>query len=307
VDENMSKVLILLLKFARHNRFSCHPLFLESPLSSQTPCNKKAMSYRTPCKKIRPFAIQPLSLKKVPFMMVKKRGGIMDKKRIVVSYSGGKDSTLALYRLIQTGEWEIDSLLTTIIEDFGRTSAHGVREVLLEKQANALGFPLRKVYIPAGCLNETYMERMGKAVEQMIKDGVTHVMFGDIHLEDVKAYREKMLEQTPLEPVFPLWKEDPDQLIQEFLELGFETIVTCVDGEKLDPSFAGRVIDQQFVKDLPSSVDPCGENGEYHTFVFHGPIFNEKIRFSVSGEKTIAKDVHTNKERFYFVDLIPEP
>jgi uncharacterized protein (TIGR00290 family) len=239
-------------------------------------------------------------------MMVKKRGGErMSKKRVVVSFSGGKDSTLALYRLIQSGEWEIDSLLTTITENDGRTSAHGVREVLLEKQAAALGFPLRKVYIPAGCINETYQERMGKAVDQMVKDGVTHVVFGDIHLEDVKAYREKMLEQTPLEPVFPLWKEDSEQLLQEFLDLGFETIVTCIDGEKLDPSFAGRVIDQQFVKDLPRKVDPCGENGEYHTFVFHGPIFKEKIRFSISKEKKVTKDQHTNKDHI-FVDLIPE-
>ncbi|MFZ3587699.1 diphthine--ammonia ligase [Bacillus sp. DJP31] len=227
------------------------------------------------------------------------------KKRIVISFSGGKDSTLALHRLMTSDEWEIDSLFTTITEDYKRTSIHGVRETLLEQQASSLGIPLRKAYIPKACSNELYEQIMGKEVQKMMDDNVTHMMFGDIHLEDVKEYREKMLSQTSLKPVFPLWGEDPKKIMNEFLHLGFQTVLTCVDSKQLDSAFVGRVIDHEFIKDLPSGVDFCGENGEFHTFVFKGPIFETEINFIVSDEKTVTKDVYSNQDRFYFVDLLP--
>lgn len=228
------------------------------------------------------------------------------KNRIVVSYSGGKDSTLALYRLIQSGEWEIDSLLTTVTENVERTSIHGVRQTLLDEQAQSIGIPVRKIHIPEKCTNETYENIMGDAVNQMVQDGVTHMMFGDIHLKDVKEYREKMLKDTPLQPVFPLWGEEPKHLIDEFISLGFKTIVTCVDSQQLDPSFVGRVINQTFLNELPENVDVCGENGEYHSFVFNGPIFQKQIDFEIAKTKTVRKDIYTNEDRFYFVDLLPK-
>ncbi|MBB6453255.1 uncharacterized protein (TIGR00290 family) [Salirhabdus euzebyi] len=227
------------------------------------------------------------------------------KNKIVVSFSGGKDSTLALHRLVQSGEWDINSLLTTITEDFKRTSIHGVRETLLDKQAEVLGIPLRKVYIPKVCSNEKYEKIMSAVIEEMVENGVTHMMFGDIHLQDVKKYRENMMGKTPIKPVFPIWGEESHQLIEEFLTSGFQTVVTCLDSQQLDHSFVGRVINRTFLEELPKSVDPCGENGEFHTFVFNGPLFQKPIQFTVSKEKTITKDVFTNENRFYFVDLLP--
>ncbi|MDF0725518.1 diphthine--ammonia ligase [Cytobacillus sp. S13-E01] len=229
----------------------------------------------------------------------------MAKKRIVISFSGGKDSTLALHRIIQAGEWEIDSLLTTVNEEHRRSSIHGVRESLLEAQAFSLGIPLRKVFIPAPCSNEMYENIMSEENKQLVEDGVTHMMFGDIFLVDVKTYRENMLANTSITPVFPLWNESSTTLIDEFLTLGYKTVVTCIDSEQLNPSFVGKIVDKEFLSMLPSNVDPCGENGEFHTFVLDGPIFNEKIDFSISDKNTVAKDVYTGKNRFYYVDLIP--
>ncbi|QOR64655.1 diphthine--ammonia ligase [Cytobacillus suaedae] len=227
----------------------------------------------------------------------------MSKNRIVISFSGGKDSTLALHRIIQSDNWMVDSLLVTLNEENKRTSMHGVRESLLNAQAQALGIPLRKVYIPPTCTNEQYEKIMGKALEEIKQDGISYIMFGDIHLEDVKTYREKMLADSFITSIFPLWGEDSQSLINEFLELGFKTVVTCVDGVQLDPTFVGRVIDKGFIAELPKSVDPCGENGEFHTFVFGGPLFSKKIEFTISDETTITKDLFTGKDRFYYVDL----
>jgi uncharacterized protein (TIGR00290 family) len=226
------------------------------------------------------------------------------KKRIVISYSGGKDSTLALNRLIRSNEWEIDSLLTTIIEDSRRTSAHGVRESLLEEQALSLGIPLRKVYIPAICSNEVYENIMKKSIDKIVQDGVNYMMFGDIHLQDVKEYREKILINTPINAIFPIWGEDPNDLIHEFLQSGFKTVVTCIDSAKLDASFIGRVVDDSFLNELPNNVDVCGEYGEFHTFVFDGPLFKKPIDFVVSTEITVTKDKYTNEDRYYHKDLI---
>ncbi len=218
------------------------------------------------------------------------------KERIVISFSGGKDSTLAMNRLIKEGKWEIDSLLTTVTDDYSRISMHGVREEFLEKQADSLGVKLRKVRIPSICSNQLYQQKMGEAVEQIKKEGIRYIMFGDIHLKDVKEYREKMLEGTGVTPIFPIWGEKPVDIINEYFAEGFRTRVTCVDSEQLDPMFVGREIDQDFIDEYPRSADICGENGEYHTFVFDGPIFTYPIEHTL-GEKRIAD------ERFYYVDI----
>lgn len=219
------------------------------------------------------------------------------KEKIVVSFSGGKDCALAMNRLIKEGKWEIDSLLTTVTDDYNRTSMHGVREEFLEKQADSLGAKLRKVRIPSLCSNEIYQKKMADAVEQIKEDGIRYIMFGDIHLKDVKEYREKMLEGTGLTPIFPIWGEEPDDLINEYLAEGFRTRLTCVDSEQLDPAFVGREIDPEFIAEYPPNADICGENGEYHTFVFDGPIFSFPIKHKV-GENRIADN------RFYYVDIV---
>lgn len=219
------------------------------------------------------------------------------KKKIVVSFSGGKDSALALHRLLKEGNWEIDSLLTTVTSDFNRVSMHGIREDLLERQAVSLGYNLRKVEIPKDCPNDVYQRKMGEAINQICADGIHYIMFGDIHLEDVKQYREKMLEGTGITPIFPLWKEKSELLINEFLSEGFRTRLVCVDTEQLDSVFLGREIDWKFVEDYPTDADICGENGEYHTFIFDGPIFSFPINHTL-GEK--------HGKHFQFLDVIPE-
>ncbi|WP_026695227.1 diphthine--ammonia ligase [Peribacillus kribbensis] len=226
-------------------------------------------------------------------------------KKIVISFSGGKDSTWALHQLQLSGVWEIDSLLTTITEGFNRTSIHGVRYELLKRQAEALGIPLREVWIPENSSNEIYSDRMGRAVAEMVRDGVEYIMFGDIFLEDVKAYREKMLEGTGVKPIFPIWQKNSTSIVDSFLQEGFKTILTCVDMEQLPSSFAGRIIDKEFIGDYPQDRDVCGENGEFHTFVFDGPNFSFPVEFRL-GDAHIAPDIMTKKDRFYFIDLVSE-
>lgn len=226
------------------------------------------------------------------------------KRKIVVSFSGGKDSILALYRLQQSEEWEINSLLTTLTEDYERTTMHGVRNELLEMQAQSLGLPLRVVWIPKDCPNDMYQQRMKKAVDDIKAEGIQYIMFGDIFLEDVKKYREKMLNGTGITPVFPIWGESTEHIIDEFLRKGFKTVVCCSDTLKIDASFTGRVIDEQFKRDYPKKHDICGENGEFHTFVFDGPNFSYPITYRL-GETRIVKDMISEEDRFYYVDILP--
>ncbi|MGM0805924.1 MAG: diphthine--ammonia ligase [Bacillota bacterium] len=227
------------------------------------------------------------------------------KKKIVVSFSGGKDSILALYRLQKSADWEIDSLLTTLTEDYDRTTMHGVRNELLEMQAKSLGLPLRAVWIPKDCSNDMYQQRMEQAVDDIKADGIQHIMFGDIFLEDVKKYRENMLEGTGITPFFPIWGESSEQIIEEFLSEGFKTVVCCSDTLKIDASFTGRVIDEQFIEDYPKKHDICGENGEFHTFVFDGPNFSFPVTYTL-GETRMVKDMFSNEDRFYYVDILPK-
>lgn len=213
-------------------------------------------------------------------------------------WSGGKDSTLALHQLVKSGEFEIATLLTTVTEDYDRISMHGVRTELLRAQAESLGFPLTLVTIPRGCTNEQYEAGMEAALRQFLARGVASVAFGDIFLEDLKLYREKNLAKLGMEGIFPIWKQDTRELVGRFIRLGYRAVLTCIDPRVLPPSFAGRMIDDEFVEDLPQKVDACGENGEFHSFVFDGPLFKEPIR--------IGRGESVDRDGFRFCDLTPE-
>ena len=218
---------------------------------------------------------------------------------ILLSWSGGKDSCLALWELCRAGDWRVEILLTTLTRDYDRISMHGVRRALLQRQAEALGLPLQEVPISKGADNAEYEAAMGRALAGHCAGGIEHAAFGDLFLEDIRAYRQKLLAAHGLNGLYPLWGRDTHALIREFLALGFRTVVVCVDPAKLDPRFVGRVIDERFLEELPPGVDPCGENGEFHSFVFDGPLFSAPVRFT-PGERVC-------REGFWFCDLLPGP
>jgi uncharacterized protein (TIGR00290 family) len=217
---------------------------------------------------------------------------------VLFCWSGGKDSAMALHALQSAQDHRVTGLLTTVTEQFDRISMHGVRRALLEQQVESIGLPLHAVLIPPQCVNVTYEARMNQALHEHLGRGVRRVAFGDIFLEDLRVYRERNLAQIGMEALFPIWKRDSHELGRDFLRLGFQAITVCVDPRVLDSSFAGRVLDESFFADLPPGVDPCGENGEFHTFVFDGPVFQKPIRF-VAGEKVL-------RDGFCFCDLLPE-
>ena len=217
-------------------------------------------------------------------------------EKIILSWSGGKDSALALYELMRQGNTDI-TLLTTITDKYERISMHGVREALLEKQAESLGCYLEKVYITPESTNGEYEKKMEETMNRYKKLGVTKVAFGDIFLEDIRKYREGNLKKAGMEAIFPLWERDTKEIANIFINLGFKSIITCVDTKVLNGDFSGRLYDKNFLADLPENIDPCGENGEFHSFAFDGPIFKERINFSI-GEKVLRD------ERFNFCDLI---
>ena len=203
------------------------------------------------------------------------------KKKAIFNWSSGKDSALALYKVLQNSEFEITCLLTSVNQQFQRISMHGVRVELLEQQARSLGLSLEIMQIPEMPTMEAYENVMNETLTKLKNQGVTHSIFGDILLEDLRKYREEQLEKIGFKAVFPLWQIPTADLIQEFISLGFKTIVVCVNERFLDKSFVGRVIDQDFINDLPENVDVCGENGEFHTFTFDGPIFSKTIDFEI--------------------------
>lgn len=232
------------------------------------------------------------------------------KPKAIFNWSSGKDSALALYKILQEDRFEVTALLTSINKEFQRISMHGVHVSLLEKQAESLGVPLVKLELPAEPSMEEYQELMLRTMNKFRDQGVTHSVFGDIFLEDLRKYREDQLRSVGMQGVFPLWKINTLDLIHEFLDLGFKTIVTCVNESYLDKSFAGRIIDKDFLRDLPADVDPCGENGEFHTFTFDGPIFKNPIGFEIGEtvKKTYPKPKSgDDKDRedyiFWFCDL----
>ena len=217
--------------------------------------------------------------------------------RVLLSWSGGKDSALALWALQRTPGVTVSGLITTITRDFDRISMHGVRRVLLERQVESLGLPLHRVEIDRGASNEHYERSLARELVTQREQGVRVIAFGDLFLEDVRAYRERLLARYALSGLYPLWGRDTRALLHEFIALGFEAVVVCVDPAKLPAEFAGRTIDQQFLDDLPPEVDPCGENGEYHSFVYAGPMFAFPIEFT-RGETVI-------RDGFCFCDLLP--
>lgn len=208
--------------------------------------------------------------------------------KALFNWSSGKDSALALYTTLQNPEYQISCLLTSVNKQFQRVSMHGIRVSLLEQQAKSIGLPLEIMEIPEMPTMEVYEEVMTQTLNKLKLEGVTHSIFGDIFLEDLRKYREEKLDSIGFEAVFPLWKTPTSDLIQEFISLGFKTIVVCVNERFLDKSFVGRVIDQQFIDDLPEGVDVCGENGEFHTFTFDGPIFSKVVQYEI-GEVVYRK------------------
>jgi len=214
--------------------------------------------------------------------------------KIVLSWSGGKDSAIALQTLKQY-DADIHALLTTVTDPQGRVSMHGVREELLAAQAEALGLPLRVVRIPQGCTDAQYEERFAEETERLRQEGVERYAFGDLFLQDVRDYRDRQLARGDLKAIFPLWGLDTKQLAENFIAHGFKAIVVTVDPRRLDPAFCGRAYDQAFLQDLPAGVDPCGENGEFHTFVYAGPIFRRPL--------AVERGEVVERDGFYFQDL----
>jgi len=218
-------------------------------------------------------------------------------EKVIFSWSGGKDSALALYEICKTGKYEISALLTTLTEDYDRISMQGVRRVLLEKQTESLGHNLEKIFIPKNSSNEEYENKMRDVLERYLALGVSQVVFGDIFLEDVRRYRDENLDKLGMKGIYPLWKLDTTDLAHKFIDLGFKAIITCVDSNMLDRKFVGKLFDEQFLSELPPKVDPLGENGEFHSFVYEGPIFRERISYA-RGEVVLRDN------RFYYCDLV---
>ncbi|WP_316825275.1 diphthine--ammonia ligase [Pedobacter miscanthi] len=239
-----------------------------------------------------------------------------DKKICIFNWSGGKDSTLALHYALQDPSIEIRYLVTTITEKYNRVSMHGVREDLLIKQAESIGIPLYQIRLGEMPDMESYDNTMKLHLSKFKEEGITHSIFGDIFLEDLRLYRENKLAEIGLQAIFPLWKKDTTNLIEEFLNLNYKTIIVCTQQNLKD--FCGKVISHALIAQLPAEIDPCGENGEFHTFAFEGPIFKNKIPFTI-GEKVFrtynapAKTTPDNDSSssskalsgFWYIDLLP--
>jgi uncharacterized protein (TIGR00290 family) len=218
-------------------------------------------------------------------------------KRILLSWSGGKDSAWALHLLRRENKYEVVALLTTINEKFRRVAIHGFREELLDRQAASVGLPLWKVDLPFPCSNADYESRMAQVCARASAEGLYGIAFGDLFLEDIRAYREARLTAAGKSALFPMWGRDTSAVARDFIAAGFQAFIVCLDPRALDASFAGRRYDEQLLADLPANVDPCGENGEFHTFVHAGPIFAEPIACE-TGEVV-------EREDFVFCDLTP--
>lgn len=218
--------------------------------------------------------------------------------KILLSWSGGKDSAYSLYELQHSGRYEIMALVTTVTQEYDRISMHGVRRTLLEQQAASLRIPVEIVWITPNATNQEYESKMQALLERYARQGVKSVAFGDIFLEDLRQYRENNLAKIGMQGIFPIWKRDTRALAQSFFAAGFRAVISCVDSKALDGKFVGREFDATFVSELPEGVDPCGENGEFHSFVYEGPIFQKPIALR-KGEITVRDD------RFYYCDLIP--
>ena len=218
---------------------------------------------------------------------------------VVLSWSGGKDSALALQALRRNPDIEVAALLTSVTREYDRISVHGVRRSLLDAQVERLRLPLFEIELPASCTNDVYEAAFYSTLAEIRKElrDVSHIAFGELFLEDVRAYRERLLADSGVDPLFPIWGEDTTALARRFIDDGFAARIVCVDTTQLDSSFAGREFDAKFLADLPASIDPCGERGEFHTFVSDGPGFTAAIDYRV-GEKVLRDD------RFMYCDIL---
>lgn len=219
--------------------------------------------------------------------------------RVIVSWSSGKDSTWALNELLRNDQWHVVGLLTTVNQVHDRVAMHAVRRELLKAQAQALKLPLWEVPLPYPCSNAEYEGLMSESMRRARSEGIDHVAFGDLFLEDIRAYREEKLNQVGMQALFPLWQRPTRALAEQMIDGGLVAYLTTVDPTRLDPSFVGRKFDRALLGDLPPSVDPCGENGEFHTFVTHAPCFEHPIDVLV-GEQV-------SRDGFWFCDLLPAP
>jgi uncharacterized protein (TIGR00290 family) len=231
-----------------------------------------------------------------PFFLTHKEATI---KKILLSWSGGKDSAWALEVLRREKKYEIVGLVTTINQQFRRIAIHGYREALLDQQAAATGLPIWKVDLPFPCTNAEYESRMAVLVKRAVDEGIEGMAFGDLFLEDIRAYRLAKLAGTGLEAIFPVWGIPTGQLAKEMVAAGLKAYLTCIDPRVLDRSFAGRAFDAKLLTELPATVDPCGERGEFHTFACEGPMFSRSI--SVTPAEIVERD------GFVYADLLPEP
>lgn len=233
----------------------------------------------------------------------------MPQKKALMNWSGGKDSALSLYHILKDKNFDIQYLLTTVNDAFGRVSMHGVREELLDKQAKSIGLELVKVRLSETVSMEEYHAQMQEILAPLVEKGIEYSVFGDIFLEDLRQHREERLAMLGMKGVFPIWKRSSLELLAEFWDLGFKTIVVSVNGNVLDKSFCGKILDRDFIKELPVNIDPCGENGEFHTFVYEAPYFKQKIDFEIG--ETVDKIYNfkdaEGKEHistYYFTDLL---
>lgn len=239
----------------------------------------------------------------------------MNKPKAIFNWSGGKDSALALHKVIVSGEYDVKYLLTTVSSGFKRIIQHGVREELLEAQAGSIEIPLHKLFLPENPDMEIYNSAIRESLMKFKEEYIHTGIFGDIFLEDLRKYREEKLAEVNVNAVFPLWKMNTHDLIKNFVESGFKAVIVCVNENYLDKSFAGREIDKSFINDLPAGVDPCGENGEYHSFVYDGPIFRRPVKFKrgkiikkiyVPSSNSSEDYARVPETVFRYCDLIPE-
>ncbi|WP_051088385.1 Dph6-related ATP pyrophosphatase [Amphritea japonica] len=219
-------------------------------------------------------------------------------KKTLMSWSSGKDSAWALYQLQRDPTIELMGLVCTINEEFDRVAMHGVRVELLKAQASSIGLPLEILALPNPCSHKDYEQIMGDFVARIKEDGIECMAFGDLYLEDIRAYREEAMAGSGITPIFPLWNIPTKQLSREMLDNGLRTVITCIDPKQVPVELAGREYDHAFLDELADSVDPCGENGEFHSFVFDGPMFRNKI------EITVGEIVE--RDNFIFADLLPD-
>lgn len=214
----------------------------------------------------------------------------MSRQPAVMNWSGGKDSALALYHSLRSARWDIQTLLTSVNEEYGRVSMHGVRTELMTAQAERLGIPLQLLRFSGNVSMEEYDAQMQLTLQELSQNGITHSIFGDIFLEDLRLYRETQLQRVNIIGEFPLWQRNTTELVHEFVDLGFKAVLVCVNEKHLNADFVGRELDLDLLKDLPRTVDPCGENGEYHSFVYDGPIFSSPVSF-MKGE--VVRRIYT--------------